>query len=74
MNFGRNARTTKRQPMHTPTLRAATPVISVTETLDEYVVFGTVAAIRRPYDDRRGEHNARDGEHCELESQTERKR
>ena len=35
MNFGRNASTMKTAPMHTPTVRAATPVISVTETLDE---------------------------------------
>ena len=35
MNFGRNASPTNSTPMHTPTLRAATPVISVTETLDE---------------------------------------
>ena len=74
MNFGRNASTTKRPPMHTPTLRAATPVISVTETLDEYVVLGTVAAARRPHDDGRGKHDARDGEHGELESQSEGQR
>ena len=35
MNFGRNASTMKMAPMATPTARAATPVMSVMDTLDE---------------------------------------
>ena len=35
MNLGRNASTRKTAPMYTPTMREATPVMSVTETLDE---------------------------------------
>ena len=40
--LGKNARTAKMIPMTTPTRREAMPVTSVSETLDEYVVFGNV--------------------------------
>ena len=43
VTFGRKASAQKMSPMHTPTRRAAIPVISTMETLLEYVVLGTVA-------------------------------
>ena len=40
--FGKNATTTKMDPMMIPTRLAPIPVTSASEMLDEYVVFGNV--------------------------------